>query len=166
MHISKYMCRVLCNEPQDVASWPARRSKAPGAPQVLSDPELLRQWQGECKEMADHIMKMRAAIKEDHIMAMRAALKEALYKSGSRKDWSHITEQTGMFCSSGLTLEQGAHEGRASCVHHPRWAYLDGWVDERQRALRGRGHPLGDQGVRKTRPLISPLHGALAGVAI
>ena len=106
MHISKYMCRVLCNEPQDVASWPARRSKAPGAPQVLSDPELLRQWQGECKEMADHIMKMRAAIKEDHIMAMRAALKEALYKSGSRKDWSHITEQIGMFCYSGLTPEQ------------------------------------------------------------
>ena len=94
MHISKYMCRVLCNEPQDVASWPARRSKAPGAPQVLSDPELLRQWQGECKEMADRIM------------TMRAALKEALYKSGSRKDWSHITEQIGMFCYSGLTPEQ------------------------------------------------------------
>ena len=39
-------------------------------------------------------------------MTMRAALKEALYKSGSRKDWSHITEETGMFCYSGLTPEQ------------------------------------------------------------
>ena len=61
---------------------------------MLSDPELLRQWQGECKEMADRIM------------TMRAALKEALYKSGSRKDWSHITEHLGMFCYSGLTPEQ------------------------------------------------------------
>ena len=42
----------------------------------------------------------------------------------------------------------------------------DGALARAGGALRGRGHPLGDRGVRKTRPLISPLHGALAGVAI
>lgn len=37
---------------------------------------------------------------------MRAMLKEGLKKEGSTKDWSHITDQIGMFCFTGMTQQQ------------------------------------------------------------
>jgi len=37
---------------------------------------------------------------------MRAELKNNLSKEGSTKDWSHITNQIGMFCFTGMTPAQ------------------------------------------------------------
>jgi len=62
--------------------------------QVLSDPQLEAKWRGECAQMADRII------------AMRAALRAALATAGSTRDWSHVTDQIGMFCYSGLSKEQ------------------------------------------------------------
>jgi len=61
---------------------------------VLSDAALEKQWRGECKQMADRII------------AMRAALKQGLEAAGSTHNWSHITSQIGMFCFSGLNADQ------------------------------------------------------------
>ena len=62
--------------------------------EVLSDPELRKDWYEECRQMALRIADMRQV------------LKDALQKAGSTRDWSHITDQIGMFCFSGLTPEQ------------------------------------------------------------
>lgn len=62
--------------------------------EVLSDPELRTQWTEECKQMAERIHDMRSA------------LKDALVKHGSKKDWSHITSQIGMFAFTGLSKDQ------------------------------------------------------------
>ena len=37
---------------------------------------------------------------------MRVLLQRALETAGSSRDWSHISEQIGMFCFSGLSPEQ------------------------------------------------------------
>ena len=58
---------------------------------VLSDPALEAKWRAECKEMADRII------------AMRAALRGALAAAGSTRDWSHVTDQIGMFCYTGMS---------------------------------------------------------------
>lgn len=42
----------------------------------------------------------------DRIISMRTELKENLAKEGSSLDWSHITDQIGMFCFTGLKPEQ------------------------------------------------------------
>jgi len=42
----------------------------------------------------------------DRIITMRAELKNNLSKEGSTKDWSHITNQIGMFCFTGMTPAQ------------------------------------------------------------
>lgn len=42
----------------------------------------------------------------DRIITMRALLKENLEKLGSKRDWSHITSQIGMFAYTGLKPEQ------------------------------------------------------------
>lgn len=42
----------------------------------------------------------------DRIITMRALLKENLEKLGSKHDWSHITNQIGMFAYTGLTGEE------------------------------------------------------------
>ena len=63
---------------------------------VLGDAALQAQWRAECKEMADRII------------AMRAALRGALAAAGSTRDWSHVTDQIGMFCYSGMSKEQVA----------------------------------------------------------
>ena len=42
----------------------------------------------------------------DRIISMRDQLKANLAKEGSVKDWSHITEQIGMFCFTGMTPQQ------------------------------------------------------------
>eukprot|EP01103_Thecamoeba_quadrilineata_P001383 TRINITY_DN11229_c0_g1_i1.p1 TRINITY_DN11229_c0_g1~~TRINITY_DN11229_c0_g1_i1.p1 ORF type:complete len:424 (+),score=77.62 TRINITY_DN11229_c0_g1_i1:31-1302(+) len=61
---------------------------------ILSDPDLTTQWRSEVKTMADRII------------TMRKKLVDGLAENGSKKDWSHITKQIGMFCYSGLTPEQ------------------------------------------------------------
>lgn len=61
---------------------------------ALSDAELTAQWRKEVKVMADRIIKMRQLLVEN------------LKKEGSTRDWSHITNQIGMFCYSGLTAAQ------------------------------------------------------------
>ena len=61
---------------------------------ILSDPVLSKQWYAECKAMADRIL------------SMRAALKSSLEEAGSTKNWNHITDQIGMFCYSGIGVEQ------------------------------------------------------------
>ena len=62
--------------------------------EVLGDAALRAQWTGECKEMANRIQEMRSL------------LREGLAEAGSTKDWSHITDQIGMFAYTGLTKEQ------------------------------------------------------------
>ena len=42
----------------------------------------------------------------DRIISMRTQLKDNLAKEGSIKDWSHITDQIGMFCYTGLKPDQ------------------------------------------------------------
>ncbi len=61
---------------------------------VLGDPELNALWLTEVKEMADRIILMRSKLR-GHLESM-----------GSKKNWSHVTSQIGMFCYSGLTPEQ------------------------------------------------------------
>jgi len=57
---------------------------------ILQDPELTKEWYREVKLMADRIISMRQLLVKN--------LKEV----GSKHDWSHITNQIGMFCFTGL----------------------------------------------------------------
>jgi len=61
---------------------------------ILGDPQLKSLWQKEVKQMADRIISMRTQL-VDNLKAL-----------GSKKDWSHINKQIGMFCFTGLTPEQ------------------------------------------------------------
>lgn len=61
---------------------------------VLGEQSLQKQWLGEVKMMADRIIKMRSL------------LRQHLTKLGSKHDWSHITDQIGMFCYTGMTPSQ------------------------------------------------------------
>lgn len=61
---------------------------------ILSNPELKALWDREVKFMADRIILMRTELVAE------------LKTLGSKRDWSHITSQIGMFCFSGLTPEQ------------------------------------------------------------
>eukprot|EP00934_Nitzschia_sp_Nitz4_P003511 Nitzschia sp. Nitz4//scaffold191_size41780//17798//19268//NITZ4_007467-RA/size41780-processed-gene-0.80-mRNA-1//-1//CDS//3329540181//3501//frame0 len=60
---------------------------------VLSDPHLSRQYYKECETMALRIQKMR----EQLALALAAA--------GSLHDWSHVTNQIGMFAYTGMSPE-------------------------------------------------------------
>lgn len=64
------------------------------AAEILTDGTLKAQWLKEVKQMADRIISMRALLKKN------------LEDLGSKKDWSHVTSQIGMFCYTGLTGEQ------------------------------------------------------------
>lgn len=61
---------------------------------ILSSPELTKMWHSEIQTMADRIANMRLA------------LVDGLKKLGNPHDWSHITDQKGMFAYTGLTKEQ------------------------------------------------------------
>jgi aspartate aminotransferase len=61
---------------------------------ILNDATLNEQWLGEVNGMAERIIRMRALLKEN------------LEKLGSKRDWSHITSQIGMFAYTGLTPAQ------------------------------------------------------------
>lgn len=64
------------------------------AAEILGNKELNSQWLRELKAMADRIITMRKLLKDEL---------EAL---GSKYDWSHITNQIGMFAYTGLTPDQ------------------------------------------------------------
>lgn len=64
------------------------------ASRVLNIPELRQQWLEEVKGMADRIIRMRSTLVEN------------LKKEGSKHDWSHIVNQIGMFCFTGLNEKQ------------------------------------------------------------
>ncbi|TGZ84991.1 hypothetical protein EX30DRAFT_337422 [Ascodesmis nigricans] len=64
------------------------------ASEILNNPELNAQWLAEVKGMADRIITMRALLKDN------------LEQLGSQHDWSHITNQIGMFAYTGLKPEQ------------------------------------------------------------
>ena len=60
---------------------------------VLSDDGLTDQYYKECAHMAERIL------------SMRTRLVEALKEAGSTHDWSHVTEQIGMFAFTGMSAE-------------------------------------------------------------
>lgn len=60
---------------------------------ILNDPELKEQWKKDIKTMADRII------------TMRTKLVAGLTQLGSPHDWSHITNQIGMFAFTGLSQE-------------------------------------------------------------
>ncbi|KAG2187298.1 hypothetical protein INT44_004983 [Umbelopsis vinacea] len=62
---------------------------------VLNTPDLKQEWLGEVKTMADRIIDMRHKLR-NHLEN----------DFGSKVHWSHITEQIGMFCYTGLKPEQ------------------------------------------------------------
>jgi aspartate aminotransferase len=64
---------------------------------VLSDDKLTPQYYQECAKMAARIN------------SMRTKLVQALGKAGSTHDWSHITEQIGMFAFTGMSSEMCDH---------------------------------------------------------
>ncbi|XP_050307164.1 aspartate aminotransferase, cytoplasmic [Anthonomus grandis grandis] len=64
---------------------------------VLNNKELYEQWR-------DHIRVMSSRIIE-----MRKRLREELEKLNTPGDWSHITQQIGMFSYTGLNQEQSMH---------------------------------------------------------
>lgn len=64
------------------------------ASKVLNTPELRQLWLKEVKDMADRIIRMRTSLVDN------------LKKEGSIHDWSHITNQIGMFCFTGLNEQQ------------------------------------------------------------
>jgi aspartate aminotransferase len=61
--------------------------------EILSDVELSEMWHKELKDMSSRIQDMRKA------------LTRKLYEAGSPHDWSHITNQIGMFAYTGLTKD-------------------------------------------------------------
>ncbi|KAK4288054.1 hypothetical protein Pmani_038894 [Petrolisthes manimaculis] len=61
---------------------------------ILNTPELHSIWLNDVKGMADRIISMRSKLKDN------------LEKEGSVRNWSHITEQIGMFCFTGMTPQQ------------------------------------------------------------
>ena len=60
---------------------------------ILSDEELTAQYYSECKSMADRILEMRTK------------LVSTLKDVGSTHDWSHVTNQIGMFAYTGMSAE-------------------------------------------------------------
>jgi len=61
---------------------------------VLTNPELYREWRQELNVMAQRIG------------SMRTALRGHLTDFGTPGDWSHITNQIGMFSYTGLNVKQ------------------------------------------------------------
>jgi aspartate aminotransferase len=60
---------------------------------VLSDAQLTEQYYRECAGMAERIQ------------TMRTQLVSKLKEVGSMHDWSHVTEQIGMFAYTGMSAE-------------------------------------------------------------
>lgn len=63
---------------------------------ILNSPALFSEWQNDLKTMAGRIVEMRRALRD---------LLEG-GSAGMKGKWGHLTDQTGMFCYSGLDEEQ------------------------------------------------------------
>lgn len=61
---------------------------------ILGDPQLYKDFDDQCRGMADRIN------------SMRTLLRSKLEEHGSTHNWEHITKQIGMFAFSGLTKDQ------------------------------------------------------------
>ncbi len=59
--------------------------------EVLSDEGLTSQYRAECSEMAERIK------------SMRSLLRSSIEAQGSKLDWSHVTDQIGMFAYTGMS---------------------------------------------------------------
>jgi len=66
---------------------------------------LRAQWEGEVKEMAERIIRMRTLIKDN------------LKKEGSTRNWQHVTEQIGMFCFTGMNADQSTRLAKDFSVY-------------------------------------------------
>ncbi|XP_067624308.1 aspartate aminotransferase, mitochondrial-like isoform X1 [Eurosta solidaginis] len=64
--------------------------------EIFKDNELYKIWMEDLKTMANRTI------------GMRQELREKLIELGSKQSWEHITNQIGMFCYTGLKLEQVA----------------------------------------------------------
>lgn len=64
------------------------------AARILGDPALRESWMNELKEVSNRIIQMRGQLRGE------------LEKLGTPGDWSHITNQIGMFSYTGLTVPQ------------------------------------------------------------
>jgi hypothetical protein len=113
---------------------------------ILEDNALTDLWSKEVKVMADRIILMRELLVQN--------LKDV----GSKKDWSHITNQIGMFCYSGLSGEQVDALKDKWHIYMTRvrlnsflsafpaycrsleWAYIDGRSHLRRRSLSRRSY--------------------------
>eukprot|EP00183_Erythrolobus_madagascarensis_P002192 CAMPEP_0185850522 /NCGR_PEP_ID=MMETSP1354-20130828/4627_1 /TAXON_ID=708628 /ORGANISM="Erythrolobus madagascarensis, Strain CCMP3276" /LENGTH=460 /DNA_ID=CAMNT_0028551213 /DNA_START=73 /DNA_END=1455 /DNA_ORIENTATION=+ len=62
--------------------------------EILREAPLETKWREEMRAMAERII------------GVRKALREGLESRGSAWNWSHVTNQRGMFCYSGLSPEQ------------------------------------------------------------
>jgi len=60
---------------------------------VLSDPQLTEQYYSECASMAERIN------------SMRSRLVDSLKEVGSTHDWSHVSDQIGMFAFTGMSAD-------------------------------------------------------------
>lgn len=58
--------------------------------EILGDAELKKEWLKDVKGMADRIISVRTQLRDN------------LEKNGSSRNWTHITNQIGMFCYTGL----------------------------------------------------------------
>lgn len=61
---------------------------------ILGDPDLTASWHQDLIDMSGRIAEMRTALVGE------------LATVGSKHDWSHITNQIGMFAYTGLTKAQ------------------------------------------------------------
>ena len=61
--------------------------------EVLSDDALRAQYYDECAQMAERIG------------GMRVRLREEIEAAGSEHDWTHVTDQIGMFAFTGMTAD-------------------------------------------------------------
>jgi malate dehydrogenase len=64
---------------------------------VLKDPALYQEWRDAIRTMAHRII------------AMRAGLRQRLEQLGTPGNWTHITQQIGMFSYTGLSVEQSVY---------------------------------------------------------
>ena len=77
------------------------------AAEVLSDPELFKQWQGELRTMSGRVKRMRAALADE--------LRRVSAPAPDGGAWEHITTQIGMFAYTGLSA---AHVDALREEHH------------------------------------------------
>ncbi|XP_076160373.1 glutamate oxaloacetate transaminase 2 [Ptiloglossa arizonensis] len=62
--------------------------------EILGDSTLREEWLCDVKGMADRIISVRQKLRNN------------LKKCGSSRNWTHITDQIGMFCYTGLKLPE------------------------------------------------------------